>query len=133
MRIDFAELVERGAAPGLRQAIEIECLEHTPEIRSADGSCKLRILSPPHLAGSTEWYSLEVAPAGRLESAGHTPGTTEHFTAETDGFEITTGTTARTLKAGETARYPADVPHSIANVSRKTGQGFLVVLYSKPR
>ena len=96
-----------------------------------DGLCKLRILSPPELAGSIEWYSLEFAKSGRLDSTAHSPGTTEHFTAETAGFEITTATATHALKAGETARYPADVPHTIANRSSKVGRGYLVVLYHK--
>ena len=111
------------------ETIEITSDAHTPEIRSADGLCRLRILSPPRLAGDMEWYELEIAPSGMLDSAPHAPGTQEHFTAFTNGFEVATGDARQSLKAGETARYPADVAHRISNLSRKSAKGLLVVLY----
>jgi transcriptional regulator with XRE-family HTH domain len=129
LNLEFADLVQDGSAPKGGSAIELVSAAHTPEIRGGDGSCRLRILSPPHLVGSVEWYELDVAPAGILDSAPHAPGTFEHFTAMTPGFEITSGNTTCTLKAGETARYAADVPHRIANRSARTAKGLMVVLY----
>jgi XRE family transcriptional regulator, regulator of sulfur utilization len=131
MNIDFSTLLEGRGAATLQPPIDIVRGEHTPEIRSADGLCKLRILSPPELVGSVEWYGLEFAPDGRLDSAPHSPGAIEHFTAETPGFEVTTATASHPLKAGDTARYRADVPHAIANRSRAIGRGYLVVLYER--
>lgn len=131
MRIDFAALLQGATRMGGDESIDITRVEHTPEIRSEDGLCRLRILSPPELAGSVEWYRLEFAPGGRLESKAHTPGTTEHFTAETPGIELTTASTTRAVDAGETAHYPADVPHVIANISHETSRGYLVVLYDR--
>jgi transcriptional regulator with XRE-family HTH domain len=131
LRLDFAALLEGATDVTPPASIDVVCQEHTPEIRSADGLCRLRILSPPALAGSIEWYTLEFAPAGRLDSTAHSPGTTEHFTAETTGFEITTAAARHALKAGETARYPADVPHRIANLSPRVGRGYLVVVYER--
>ena len=129
MRIDFADLVEGGANPAQNDLIELVRLEDTPEIRSADGLCRLRILSPPRLAGWTEWYEVEFAPLARLESAAHAVGTFEHFTAGNASFEVTSGGATRPLRARETARYPADLPHCIANLSKRISRGFLVVLY----
>jgi XRE family transcriptional regulator, regulator of sulfur utilization len=138
MHIEFADLVGSSSSTGTstevaHDSIEVVCPEHTPEIRSADGLCRLRILSPPHLAGSIEWYELEFQPAGELNSAGHSAGTSEHFTAETEGFEITSDGATRVVDAGATARYQADVPHAIVNRSKTIGRGYLVVLYNKPR
>jgi transcriptional regulator with XRE-family HTH domain len=139
MHIEFADLVNStsgSTGTGTQIAgdkIEVVCPEHTPEIRSADGLCRLRILSPPHLAGSIEWYELEFQPAGELNSAAHSAGTSEHFTAETMGFEITSDGATRVINAGETARYQADVPHAIVNRSNSVGRGYLVVLYHKAR
>ena len=91
LKLDFADLLQ-GAAEHLEdETIEITSDAHTPEIRSADGLCRLRILSPPRLAGDVEWYKLEIAPSGMLDSASHAPGTQEHFTAFTNGFEVATG------------------------------------------
>ena len=130
LKLDFADLLEGGGARHLDdEAIEVTSDAHTPQIRSADGLCRLRILSPPRLAGDMEWYELEIAPSGTLDSAPHAPGTQEHLTALTNGFEVATGDARQSLKAGETARYPADAAHRISNVSRKPAKGLLVVIY----
>ncbi|RUV69722.1 cupin domain-containing protein, partial [Mesorhizobium sp. M5C.F.Ca.IN.020.14.1.1] len=102
---------------------------HTPEIRSADGLCRLKILSSPRLAGQVEWYDVEIQVGGRLESEPHAPGTFEHFTALTDGFEVICGENSVPLKEGDTARYPADISHCISNPSDKPARGVLLVLY----
>jgi XRE family transcriptional regulator, regulator of sulfur utilization len=130
LKIEISDLVEGGSAPtGDDSEVELVSAANTPEIRNADGSCRLRILSPPQFAGETEWYELEIAPAGRLESAAHARGAFEHFTALTPGFEVTSGNSTKTLKAGETARYAADVPHRITNTSKRPAKGLLIVLY----
>jgi hypothetical protein len=59
----------------------------------------------------------------------HARGAFEHFTALTPGCEVTSGNSTQTLKAGETARYAADVPHRITNTSKRPAKGLLVVLY----
>jgi len=130
LRIEISDLVDGGAVPaGDDNEVELVLAENTPEIRNADGSCRLRILSPPQFAGNTEWYELEIAPSGKLESAAHAPGAFEHFTAFTPGFEVASGNATQALKVGETARYPADVPHRIVNTSKRPAKGLLVVLY----
>jgi len=129
MKIEFADLLDTGAHPGGDNAIDIVSVAHTPEIRSADGACRLRILSPPQRAGETEWYELEIAPAGTLDSAPHAPGAVEHLTALSAGLQVTSAGVTHTLKPGETARYAADVAHRISNVSRRPAKGLMVLLY----
>ena len=130
LKIDISDLVEGGSAPHRNDnAVELVSSANTPEIRNADGSCRLRILSPPKFAGETEWYELEIEPSGSLDSAPHAAGAFEHFTAFTAGFEVRSGNSLQALKPGETARYPADVPHRITNISKRTAKGLLVVLY----
>ncbi|MFD1747489.1 helix-turn-helix domain-containing protein [Rhizobium helianthi] len=129
LEIEFSDLIGASASTTAHDQIEVTSASHTPEIRSADGSCRLKILSSPRLAGQSEWYQVEIEPGGRLESEPHTLGTFEHFTAMADGVEVTSAGSSVRLKAGETARYPADVNHSIANISGAVVQGFLVVLY----
>lgn len=131
LKIDFAALLQGGQAVPSDTTIEIVPSEHTPEIRSADGSCRLRILSPPSLAGTTEWYDVEIAGGGRLDSAPHAAGACEHFTALSGQFLITSGASTYPIKAGETARYPVDVPHSISNASHRPARGLMVLLYGK--
>ena len=131
LKIEISELLDERAVPTENGSIEITSASHTPEIRSADGLCRLRILSPPRLAGSTEWYDVEISPNGMLDSAPHAPGAFEHFTALTPGFEITSGSVTKTLDIGETARYAADVPHRIVNRSKETIRGLMILLYHK--
>jgi len=127
--VDLTELIEGGPTLTEADTVEITTVAHTPVITSADGSCQLKILSPPRLAGTTEWYAVEIAPGGRLESAPHAKGAFEHFTAWTDGIEVTSGGSTRRLAAGETARYRADVRHAIANHSNDKAMGMLVLLW----
>jgi len=129
LKIDFSALLEGGTAPVETGSVEVQTSSHTPEIKSDDGRCKLRILSPPRLAGTTEWYEVEIQPNGILDSAPHAPGAFEHFTALTSGLEVTSGGTTRSVNAGETARYQADVPHRIANTSSEIARGLLILLY----
>ena len=129
LEITFSDLVGGRSDTSLADEIEVTPKAHTPEIRSPDGLCRLKILSPPQLAGQTEWYDLEMEPGGRLESAPHTSGTTEHFTAFTDGFEITSGPATTRLRESETARYSVDLPHCIANIGGSRARGFLIVIY----
>lgn len=92
-------------------AIEYVETNFTPTIKSPDGKCLLRILSPARSAGDIEWYELIMEPGARLESEAHAPGCMEHFTAIDAGILIESGGRQQRLKAGDTARYPADVPH----------------------
>ncbi|SDE73579.1 Transcriptional regulator, contains XRE-family HTH domain [Paracoccus isoporae] len=126
--INMADLLGEGAGPDDADGIEVVPAAHTPLIRSTDGSCELRILSSPRTAGATEWYELTIAPGGSLDSEAHAAGAVEHLTALTDGIRITSGDSRVSLKQGETARYAADVPHEIANLSDRPARGFLVVL-----
>jgi XRE family transcriptional regulator, regulator of sulfur utilization len=128
LEINFSDLVGTGSTAASLDHIEITTKAHTPEIRSPDGLCRLKILSSPRLAGQTEWYDVEIQSGGKLDSDPHASGAFEHFTALTEGFEVTCGESTMRLKEGETARYPADVSHCISNVGRKPARGFLVVL-----
>ncbi len=127
--IEIADLIGGSAASSGEDRIEVLTAAQTPEIRSADGKCRLRILSSPRLAGDTEWYDIAFAPGGRLDSEAHAPGSREHFTAMSDGLEVSSGSCTVTLNRGETARYAADTAHCIVNRGDETAHGLLVVLY----
>lgn len=129
LKIDFADLIAGGVSHRQVSPIELVSVAHTPEIRSPDGSWKLRILSPPALAGRMEWYEVEIAPNGKLDSAPHAPGTFEHLTARSDGLVVETEQGRQALDQGETARYRADVAHQISNGGAETARALMVVLY----
>ena len=130
LNIEFSDLVSGDAVARKSATIDVIPADHVPLIASPDGACRLKILSPPALAGKTEWYLVEIEPGGALTSAPHAPRTREHFTALTDGLAITSGETTTALTSGEVARYAADVPHAIANTSNAIASGWLVVLFN---
>lgn len=126
--VAFDELVD-GRVPSDPEPIEVVPTEHLPLINSPDGACRLKILSPPHLAGSTEWYEIEIAPGGRHVSGAHAKGAIEHFAVIEGRFEVGSGAARRTIGAGEVARYPADVAHELANAGAGPAKGMLIVLF----
>src|SRR6478735_9506124 len=131
LQIEISALLQGSESSPGGSAIEIVPPEHTPEIRSADGSCQLRILSPPSLAGTVEWYDVEIAGHSRLDSAAHAAGAVEHFTVLSGQLVIASGQSCYPVKTGETARYPVDVPHSISNERDEPARGLMVLLYRK--
>ena len=96
LKLDFADLLQGAAGPKEDGAIEVVAAANTPEIRSADGRCRLQILGPPRLAGATEWYEVAMGPGGELVSAPHARGAFEHFTA----LDGTSRSAAATRRAG---------------------------------
>ncbi len=95
------------------KALGDEVIEHThsystPTLKSADGLCSLRLLSPGHTVLSVEWYEVVMAPSGCLDSAPHAPGTYEDFTCQSGQVCIVSGSQEAHASAGDTLRYHAD-------------------------
>ena len=129
LQIDFADLIAGGVIRRDSDPVELVTARLTPEIRSEEAGWRLRILSPPTMSGRVEWYDLEIAPGGRLDSAPHAAGTHEHLTALSEGLRVSTTLGAQALATGETARYRADVPHHIANEGAGPARALMVVVY----
>jgi transcriptional regulator with XRE-family HTH domain len=125
--LDLSELVSGHSG---RQAPDIDVLpaHFTPEIRTEDGGCLLRILSPAANAGGFEWYELVMRPGGALVSEAHTPGAAEHLTVFEGTLEIESAGERAQVTAGGTARYAADVPHAIRNADEQVARALLVVM-----
>jgi transcriptional regulator with XRE-family HTH domain len=123
------ELSELIAAESLHgDPVEVQPVYATPEIRTSDGKCVLRILSPVQMAGGTEWYLLTMAPGGELRSDAHARGTREHLTTLDGELVVETQGSDSAVPAGATARYPADIPHVIVNRTGKEAVALLVVV-----
>jgi transcriptional regulator with XRE-family HTH domain len=101
----------------------------TPTLPGTHAGYVLRILGPMELAGKYEWYELALAPGGELVSQPHDPGTTEHLTLLNGAMELEVGTAKKKVKAGATARYPADVPHALRNSGKTEAKALLVVIH----
>jgi transcriptional regulator with XRE-family HTH domain len=118
-------------APGGRESETVRVVgrHETPTLGDSGDSHVLRILGPMDLAGRFEWYDLTLAPGGALESEGHDPGTLEHLTVRTGAVDVRVGDVVRHVRSGETARYPADRAHAIANAGAAAAHALLVVVH----
>ena len=96
--------------------------------RDSDG-CRLRTLSQLHLEKDIEFYELILDAGASLDSQAHHRGTRELLTVAQGEIEISVNNNKRVLRAGDTAQYPADTDHIIANQGSAPAQCFLVVAY----
>lgn len=114
--------------PGAGGPAAAEVIGHhqIPAITSRDGRIRLRILSPVDMAGVAEWYELRAESGGALVSEPHEAGTVEHLTLMSGELTVEFGGESRNLAAGDTIRYPADLPHAIRNHGTKPATAMLV-------
>ena len=128
LKIDLNSLIggaseERGGG----SIIDLQPGNLTPTIRSADGSCTLQILSPASMVSLIEWYLLSFEAEGELVSDPHGAGTVEHLHCTKGEIVVRSAGNTMIVRAGETARYAADVPHSLTSVGPVGAGAFLVV------
>jgi transcriptional regulator with XRE-family HTH domain len=97
-----------------------------------DEQCKVRTLSPLHLEKDVEFYELTLKIGGSLVSAAHFEGTREFLTVEQGNVRVTSGEESTELGQGDSAHYPADVPHRIDNLGPGEAVAFLVDIYGRP-
>lgn len=121
LQMDFAGLLEHGP----KDRIEVLHSDDVPTISNRGSGCSIRILSPPEAAGHHEVYDLRFGQNGVLDSMPHAQGAREHLTVITGTVTVTSGDSVARLSAGDTARYPADVPHKIS--AETVSHAFLVV------
>ena len=130
--IEWADLMGEGEAR-LHTSIESMRAEQTPRIGRANSGCQMRILSPAHLVGQIEWYELTVQPNAQLDSPAHARGCQEHLTVLQGQLTVHSAQHSLALGPGDTARYPGDVDHCIANSADHLAQALLVVLNPQQR
>ena len=129
LKIDLNSLIS-GASEERNGRIDLQPGNLTPTIRSADGSCTLEILSPASMVSLIEWYLLSFEPEGKLISDPHGAGTVEHLHCTQGEIVVRIAGNEMIVRAGETARYAADVPHSLTSVGAGSlgARAFLVVV-----
>jgi transcriptional regulator with XRE-family HTH domain len=128
--IALGSLVE--AAPVAPKIEVVRAGDRSTHFRS-DKDCRIRTLSPLHLEKDAEFYEIRLGPGGALRSAPHFPGTREILTVHQGSVRVSSGGGAQELAAGDSAHYPADVPHEIVNTGRETVIAYLVDLYAPQR
>lgn len=124
--LQISELVVRSAKTS---NIEITPAALTPEMRSDDGRCQIRVLSPSDSVGKLEWYELLFQPHGLLASEPHARGSREHLTVLEGQLTVHTDGKSETVEKGATARYDVDVPHRIENPHAHPARALLIVAF----
>jgi len=99
----------------------------TPNMKSVDGKCTLRMLAPDRTVLPIEWYQIIAEPGGELASPPHATDTYEHLTCTRGTLEVKSGELVAVANTGDTLRYRADLAHSIRNIGEDEAEGFLVV------
>lgn len=127
--VDFAGLLgNEDEVEEVSGQVERLAASRTPTIDSQGERCRLRILSPPTLAGSVEWYELQLDSGGALVSDAHAPGCREHLTVLEGRIAVQSGLREEEAEPGDTLRYRADVGHRIAALGGAPARALLVVL-----
>ncbi len=111
LQVDFAGLMETSDAT---DRIEVLTASDVPSIDNMGRGCSIRILSPPEEAGEHEVYDIRFAAGGALTSQPHVRGASEQVTVLDGRVRVISGMAVQDLNTGDTARYAADVAHSIA-------------------
>ena len=89
----------------------------------------VRTLYPMHLEKDVEFYEVKLRPGGKLSSSAHLAGTREFLTLQKGRIRVRSGEQSVILEAGDSARYLADVDHSLENLGRGEALAFLVAIY----
>lgn len=95
----------------------------------SDDQVTIRTLSPLKLEKDVEFYEVALTAGGELKSAPHFAGTREFLTVQQGRISVESASDRMELAKGDSASYPADVPHRIANLGKTEALVFLVVIY----
>jgi mannose-6-phosphate isomerase-like protein (cupin superfamily) len=128
-RLSIGDLV-KGAHDDRR--IEVVRGDDPAALFRDDAVVRIRTLSPLFLEKDVEFYEVILEPGRTLDSSAHFAGTREFLTVCRGSVVVTSGDESTTLKKGDSAQFPADVPHSIHNPGKAVAEFFLVDIYSKP-
>lgn len=96
----------------------------------SDRDCRIRTLSPLKLEKDVEFYEVRLQAGGALRSAPHFAGTREFLTVQKGTVRVRSGNHEEVLGLGDSANYPADVPHAIENLGKGEALVFLVDIYN---
>ena len=126
--LSIVHLIEEEIRPSL---VEVVDADDEQALFSEKNGCRLRTLTPLHMEKNVEFYELTFAPGGELDSDAHFAGTREMLSVAKGAVEIGVGVEPPTaLGQGDTAHYPADRKHRIANRGSEDAVCYLVVSYA---
>lgn len=125
--LSVQELMESGSS----NIIEVIRSNDAPVIFSEDKSCIIRINTPIHMTDNLELYHMTFKPEGSNCSKPHFPKAEEFITVISGKLKIEAGGYSTILNAGDTARYKADIDHSIENITNEIAEAYLVVWFPR--
>ncbi len=121
------ELMESGSG----SIVEVIRCDDASVIYSDNKACTIKINSPVHMTDNLELYQIYLKPGGKNVSMPHFPQAEEFLTVIQGKIQITSGSSTSLLNKGDTARYKADVEHSIENAGTEDAEGYLIVWLPK--
>lgn len=124
--MSLGELVD---APSAASRIDVIRADDRAFHYRSDRNCRIRTLSPLHLEKSVEYYEITLRPGGTLRSQAHFEGARELLTVRQGAVRVRSGADHDNLARGDSAHYPADVPHAIENTGDEEAIVYLVVTY----
>lgn len=124
----LGDLVE---SPQPRQRIDLIRAADRGYLFRDDEQCRIRTLSPLHLEKEVEFYELTLKIGGSLVSNPHVAGTREFLAIEEGSVRLGSAAETVEMQLGDSAHYPADVPHRIDNTGAGEAVAFLVVIYER--
>ncbi|HQY89032.1 MAG TPA: XRE family transcriptional regulator [Tepidisphaeraceae bacterium] len=105
--------------------------DRTPHFRSSK-DCRVRTVTPSHLEKDVEFFDITMKKGAALRSVPHFAGTREFLTVIDGTVSVQVGDERTELNRGDSAHYPADVPHAIENSGKVDSVIFLVEIYRRP-
>jgi transcriptional regulator with XRE-family HTH domain len=126
--MSLGELVD---APSATPKIDVIRADDRQYHYRSDKDCRIRTLSPLRLEKSVEYYELILRPGGALRSTAHFAGARELLTVQRGAVRVTSADDSQDLGEGDSAFYPADVPHAIENAAAAEAVCYLVVTYER--
>ncbi|MEP3655128.1 MAG: XRE family transcriptional regulator [Litorimonas sp.] len=102
-------------APNGTALVQHSRIQDTPQLKSEDGLCELRIIGSLETVEFVQWYDFKAQSGGVLESSPHPQGSIENLTILSGQLEVTVDGETWSASEGETLRYHADRPHIIRN------------------
>lgn len=105
----------------------IRSTDPTCRFRS-DKTCRIRTLYPMQSEKDVEFYEVWLAPGQSLRSAAHFHGTRELLTVGKGRIAVASANHRSEVDSGDSAHYPADVPHVIENIGEDEALLYLVVI-----
>lgn len=86
-------------------------------------------LTPPWLDQDLEFYRFDLPVGGALKSQPHAPHTHEITSVARGKIKVVSAGEEAVLAVGDSARYAADVPHSLINAGREPAVIYVVANY----